>query len=279
LRLAIARGKYARIRAFFNFLDAQLGETEYVNRSIFYDIVSGWFYAHIGQTGKIAPWLLDDIGKPELNFLMRGSEILVQIKVYVAEKKYADALAVINNQKDPYGLAAFLLGRLELKVLEAVCLYHEQQPEAALAALEAAYELACPDALDMPFIELGNTMRVLVLAALKDNRHKIPRPWLEMILKNASAYAKKIFVASESHREQKPAAAIFLSSRERKVLIGLSRGLTREEIAENTAISLNTVKMTISTLYEKLEAVNRADAIRIATARGILKTDVPQTGF
>ncbi|MDR2759479.1 MAG: helix-turn-helix transcriptional regulator, partial [Spirochaetaceae bacterium] len=202
-------------------------------------------------------------------------------KGYIAEKRYADALAAIENRKNSYGLGAFLFGRLEIKVLEAVCLFHEEKSEAALEALEAAYELSRPNVLDMPFIEQGNNIRPLILAALKDDNRKIPIPWLETIFKSASAYAKKNFVASQSYWGQKaaePAPVLILSSRERKVLIDLSQGLTREEISQDRALSLNTVKMIISALYDKLGAVNRADAIRIATARGILKINEPETG-
>jgi LuxR family maltose regulon positive regulatory protein len=278
LRLTIARGNYTKTKEFFNLLEAQLDIREYVDRSIFFDIISSWFYAHIGQTGKIVPWLLDELRKPELNFLTQGLEIQVRLKGYVAVKRYAAALVAIENEKTVYGQEAFLLGRLEMKVLEAVCLYHEKKTEAALAALEAAYELSKTNNLDMPFIEQGNTMRSLAGAALKAGSHNIPQPWLETILKNASIYAKKIFLVIQKYQEREPAEQASdrtLSFRERKVLIGLSRGQTRKEIAREAALSLNTVKMTITTLYDKLGAVNRADAIRIATAQGILKIDKP----
>jgi LuxR family maltose regulon positive regulatory protein len=273
LRLAIARGKHTRIREFFTFLEAQLGEKDYVNRSIFYDIVTGWFYAHIGQTGKVAPWIMDDMKEPDLNFLMRGSEILARVKVYFAEKKYAAALAVIKD-KSPYGLEAFLLGRLEIKVLEAVCLYHEQQPEAALEALEAAYDLSRPNEFTMPFIEMGRDMGLLTRAALKNQRGAIPQTWLEKIANNSAAYAKKMSAVIQNYREETGAPKdrdLDISRRERNILIGLSQGLTREEIARDGAVSINTVKSSISALYSKLGAVNRADAIRIATSLGVLK--------
>ncbi|MFP3089738.1 LuxR C-terminal-related transcriptional regulator [Treponema sp. TIM-1] len=278
LRIALVRGRYTKIPELFKLLDAQLEVTDYVNRTVFYDIFTGWFYAHIGQTGKVAPWILEDPEDTELNFLMQGPEILTGIKGYLAEKRYDDALAIIENRRDSYGLGAYLLGRLEMKVLEAVCLYHKEKPEAAREALEAAYELARPDALDMPFIEMGNHIRPLILAALKDHHHRIPPSWLEMILKNASAYAKKVSVTLQKYREQESTPDMVLSSRERKVLIGLSQGLTRDEIARDRALSLNTVKMTIGAIYDKLGAVNRADAIRIATARGILKINNPDAG-
>ena len=61
-----------------------------------------------------------------------------------------------------------------------------------------------------------------------------------------------------------------LSNREMDVLVGLSQGLTREEIAGAASILPNTVKSVTRSVYNKLGAMNKADAVRIATQRGIL---------
>jgi DNA-binding NarL/FixJ family response regulator len=63
---------------------------------------------------------------------------------------------------------------------------------------------------------------------------------------------------------------VSLSRREQDVLTGLSQGLTREEIAGLSSISINTVKSVISSVYNTLGAVNRADAVRIATSLGLV---------
>jgi LuxR family maltose regulon positive regulatory protein len=65
-------------------------------------------------------------------------------------------------------------------------------------------------------------------------------------------------------------AAVYLSRQEREVLTELSQGLTREEIADHLSIPLNTIKGVIRSVYHKLGALNRADAIRIATSLGLL---------
>ncbi|MCL2472145.1 MAG: helix-turn-helix transcriptional regulator, partial [Treponema sp.] len=62
-----------------------------------------------------------------------------------------------------------------------------------------------------------------------------------------------------------------LSSQELSVLAGISRGMTREEIAKDLSTSINTVKNILKTVYEKLGAYNKADAIRIASGTGLLK--------
>jgi LuxR family maltose regulon positive regulatory protein len=278
LCINLYRGNYEGIREIFKLLDAQLAVTEYLNRYTNCDIVFGWFYAQIGQPGKIASWLKSDFEETELNSLLIGPEILVRVKWYISQKRYPAALASLESQKQPYGLGGFLFGKITIKILEAVCRYRLDETEEALRILTDAYVLAEPNGLDMPFIELGKAMRSLTAAALKEQNCGVPRAWLEKIRRNSSAYAKKIFGVAEKFRENSPgkqSSQELLSAREMDVLIGLSQGLTREEIASNSVISVNTVKSAIKSVYNKLRAVNRADAVRIATLMGILKGENP----
>jgi LuxR family maltose regulon positive regulatory protein len=126
----------------------------------------------------------------------------------------------------------------------------------------------------MPFIELGKDMRTLVSWAVKYENCGIPAGWLEQIRRKSTAYAKKLFAFAEEYRKRgyvKDSSA--LSPRELAVLICLSRGLTREEIARDQSISINTVKSAVKRVYYKLSAVNRADAVRIAVGLGILQNN------
>ena len=58
-----------------------------------------------------------------------------------------------------------------------------------------------------------------------------------------------------------------LSEREREVLHWLSKGFSYKEIAEKLFISLETVRTHIRNIYEKLQARNKADALRKAGLR------------
>ena len=55
-----------------------------------------------------------------------------------------------------------------------------------------------------------------------------------------------------------------------EVLNDMYKGLSREEIAENRYLSINTVKKIIQSIFIKLDANNTASAIRIAVKRKIL---------
>jgi LuxR family maltose regulon positive regulatory protein len=279
IRIHLAQGNYEQIREVLKSLDAQLKVTEYVHRQIYYDIISGWFYIQISQAAKLAPWLKSDFEESELNSLIHGTEILVRTKWYLGEKRYPvalAALAALGEKENPYGLRAFLLGKITMKVLEAICLKETGEKAASLEALTEAYGMAEPNALDMCFIEIGKDTRNLMEMALREKSCRIPRPWLEKIRRGASTHAKRLFEAASQFRERRYTAASRgseLSPRELAVLIRLSQGLTREEIAGDSQISINTVKSVIKSIYNKLGAVNLADAIRIAVSRGILKNN------
>jgi LuxR family maltose regulon positive regulatory protein len=55
-----------------------------------------------------------------------------------------------------------------------------------------------------------------------------------------------------------------LSSRERKVLRGLSAGLSNAEIAAELVVSINTIRTQARSIYHKLNVKNRHEAVALA---------------
>jgi LuxR family maltose regulon positive regulatory protein len=276
LRIGLARGNYEAIPGIFRQMEAQLDQGHYINRFTYHDISVGWYYSQIGQMDKVAPWLKNDFEGSDLNSMNLGLEVLVKAKCHLAEKRYPAALAtltIMESRKNPYDAGDFVMGKIEIKALEAVCRYQDRDRKGAFTALATAYNLAQPNAFYMPFTELGKDMRTLAGAALKDKSSGLPQDWLEKIRLGASGYAKKLFATAEHSR---PAASraggAALSRRELEVLTGLYQGMTQEEIAALSSLSVNTVKSVIRSVYTKLGAVNKADALRIAAASGILGT-------
>lgn len=74
----------------------------------------------------------------------------------------------------------------------------------------------------------------------------------------------------EAPAAQRAALAPALSLREREVLAFLVNGRTNPEIAEILDISTYTVKDHVRSLYRKLGARNRAEAVRLAQESGLL---------
>jgi LuxR family maltose regulon positive regulatory protein len=275
IRINLFYGNSEKIEELLIIMENQLNEKGYLGRYTDYDIQTGWFYNQIGHTSRIASWLKNEFEESDLNHLLFGQETLVRVKYHFAQKHYRKVLGIIQKDERECGLSAFLFGRIGFRIIEALCFYEMKDIPWALNALEDAYWLALPNGLDMIFIEQGKSTRSLVTAALKQ-KSSIPREWLEKIQRSSSAYAKKLYMTAEKFRGQDcedTTGTAILSRREMVVLVGISQGLTREEMAEDNSLSINTIKSVIRSVYNKLGAVNRADAVRIATAQGILKND------
>jgi DNA-binding CsgD family transcriptional regulator len=65
-------------------------------------------------------------------------------------------------------------------------------------------------------------------------------------------------------------AAGGLSEREREVLRLVAEGLPTKQIARNLSISERTVKFHVTSIFHKLGADNRAQAVALAAQRGLL---------
>jgi DNA-binding NarL/FixJ family response regulator len=74
-------------------------------------------------------------------------------------------------------------------------------------------------------------------------------------------------VVSSPEMEQEPAS---LTERENQVLQLLARGLPNKQIARQLGISEHTVKFHVSSIYAKLQATNRTEAVRSGILHGMI---------
>jgi LuxR family maltose regulon positive regulatory protein len=269
LRLCIHRGSPEELLETWKQKNSLLSITDYENRETINDVYDGWMHIHLNEPDKTPSWLRSRFEVSDLYSMLLNFESLVKAKYLYAVKQYAEAAAFLTLKENQNGLGSFLLGLLEMNCLEAAARCRMGEEAEALALLEKTWQEASPNSLTMPFIELGYDMRTLANLALEAGSI-IPRPWLEDIRSRASAYGKNLYAIAEQLRGREgPGAAVYLTRLERMVLQGLSRGQKREEIAAAAGQPLSAVKSAISRTCEKLGAVNRADAVRIASAMGL----------
>jgi DNA-binding NarL/FixJ family response regulator len=76
-------------------------------------------------------------------------------------------------------------------------------------------------------------------------------------------------------RGETPANGPSLTPREREVLDALARGLGNKQIATQLGVSERTVKFHVSSLFEKLGAGNRTEAVAIAARAGLVEMRPP----
>ncbi|MDR1318458.1 MAG: helix-turn-helix transcriptional regulator [Treponema sp.] len=202
IRLNITRGNAAEIRLLIKQLEAQLDEIHFPNRFTYYDIVAGWFYSHIGRNDKMAPWIKSDFEESDLNSIIHGLELLVKAKYQLSKKRYQRALTILENRNKKYGVWAFVMGKIEMLSLEAVCRFQMNDREGAYRVMTSAFEQAAPNELFFPFTELGSAMQDLTAAALNDGQcGSVPGEKLEEFNRNAANYAKQGIQKLEGNSE------------------------------------------------------------------------------
>ena len=77
--------------------------------------------------------------------------------------------------------------------------------------------------------------------------------------------------ASSAPTRPVPAAVGTLSAREREILVGLARGRTNRELADDLIVSEATVKTHVSNLLTKLGVRSRVQAVVIAYEAGVVR--------
>jgi LuxR family maltose regulon positive regulatory protein len=155
--------------------------------------------------------------------------------------------------------APLAVTQLEAWLLRALAEQADGERDAAARALEHALGLAEQERLYGPFLLSGPAMRdLLERHAQRGTAHPA---LLETLLDG--------FAENPKHHRL-PTLAEPLTDRELKILRYLPTMLSNAEIGAETFVSLNTVKTHLRSIYRKLDAGNRADAVQRARTLGLL---------
>jgi len=206
--------------------------------------------------------------------IARGRDQVMRALYLIMTEKHEELLALVDRLEEFCILRGLWYDRLCANIMRAVGYLKLRDERAAMDALWAAYCMSQANEVVAPFIISASHMRALVECARRTNLHPFREDWLDSCHRRASTFAKKRAAMVKEHYkgrgEPAPSQDVKLSKRELEVLGHLSQGLTRRDIAEQARISVNTAKSTITSVYNKLGAVNRADAVRIAASLGLI---------
>lgn len=275
IRIYVDAGQYSKVSLLLEQLERRVEKEEYPERYRISDIAHGWFYAKVGQTNRITNWIMKNAKElAETSPITFSLDHLVRAECYLAEGKYYELLAFLEQHPDKYGTDDFLIGRIEGKVLKTIALYRINEKEKAIIMLQDAYNMAYANLLVTPFIERGSDMCDIIKRAMNDKNCMISEVWLKDIYMKSSTYAKRLAnvvteykIANRSMTQSAPE----LTKREKEILTELCHGLTREEIACECNLQVSTVKRILQNIYMKLGAVNSLDAVHIATLMNLIK--------
>ncbi|MCL2269758.1 MAG: LuxR C-terminal-related transcriptional regulator [Treponema sp.] len=269
MHIDLSHGDIASATAKLNEMETLLREKDYGIRYTMYDIACGFYYLLLGQPEQIPEWLKGDFTPYTHPSFLENYANRIRLRYHYQTRNYSTLLAFIENAM---AHPAILFDKIELKVLQALSLYQFKRYDEALSVLTEAYHLAESNKLIALFVQFAKDMRTLSSAALKHGeRCKIPKKWLEDINHKSSTLAKrKVKIISDYRAANNLEKKIRLTEREIIILKDLADGLSRTEIASSRNLSVNTVKMTVNIIYDKLGVLSLREAIRAATDNKII---------
>ncbi len=196
-----------------------------------------------------------------------AAETLLLARVQLVRGDPAVAAATVAPLLGGQAPAAWPATPVEAWLLDAVARRKLADHEAAARSLERALDLAVAEGHRRPFFEGGPPVRALLADHLhRDAAHgPLVEELLAGLLTQVQAPAALVGVAPAL-----PAPVETLSEREQVVLRYLPSMLSAGEIAAELFVSVNTVKTHIKSIYRKLDANRRWDAVRRARQLDLL---------
>jgi LuxR family maltose regulon positive regulatory protein len=162
---------------------------------------------------------------------------------------------------------------IELSLLRALLSQGQDDRTGMSANLERALTLAEPEGYVRSFVDEGEAMRLSLLAYHESIRRRMSGK-VDDASSRLLAYTQKlltVFSPPTSRRTAESESFVEpLTDREQEILHLLADGFSNREIADRLVIGLSTVKSHINSLYGKLGAQRRTQAIIIARNQGLL---------
>ncbi len=180
--------------------------------------------------------------------------------------------ALADRLLDAYRQRAYVPHALEALLLRAQMHAASGDPQAALADLTAALDLAEPEMVLAPFVAEGKIVAAMLAELLSRLSPGSSRAaFVQRVLSAVNTTPEEETAKPPPHA---PAEAfpLFepLTARELDVLRRLAEGQTYEEIAAGLVVSINTVRSHVKAIYGKLGVNNRTAAIEIARRVNLL---------
>lgn len=219
-----------------------------------------------GNYDVIKDWLDNKAPDEHSNFnLLDSYRYFIKLRCYIITGKFMAGLALCEKMRGLLNQCCRTMDLCELDVLIAIGGIKANLIEESCDALERALELAEKYKYYRLIADEGEPVLKLFNIYKKERPDSVYIPLVEklrnMAKKTASFYPN--YLTSPITKD------VSLTISEKEILTFLSRGLSYGEIAEESNISINTVRYHIKKIYEKLgvnssnEAIIRAKSLKI----------------
>ncbi|MDL2233274.1 LuxR C-terminal-related transcriptional regulator [Ruminococcaceae bacterium OttesenSCG-928-L11] len=270
--VAVMQGDFAAVTEQLDAISTYIRERGLVLLHELRDTAYSWLYCKMGDPDRVPQWILDaGDGRYSQPPITIGRDRMVYLMYLLRKGRYRELADRMEEMEQLYRVRGLWANRLNLYILRAIAGLQLGQGEETLHAMWLAYDMSHQNGVIAPFLEGGRYMEDLVRFIRQSGDRRFDGKWLDRVDKGAAQYAAHIAsMQAEYTRRNRQTESWLLTRREQQILHSLSQGLTREEIAAERGITVNTMKSSIRSIYNKLGAINRADAIRIGLNNGLL---------
>jgi LuxR family transcriptional regulator, maltose regulon positive regulatory protein len=199
---------------------------------------------------------------------IREARMLLLARVLIAQQRGQEALQLLQPLEDSARTGGRGSTLIEVLTLKAVAAHLINAREESLAALEEAVTRAEPENAVRLILDTAPLVPGALAALLQSVIHKFAA---------ARRYAQHLLAllpqdTTLAPAEPKAGSSLIepITSREMEVLRLIANGLTNAQIAERLVISMGTVKAHSASIFRKLDAANRTQAVSRARELGIL---------
>lgn len=215
-----------------------------------YEVACGYIYALIGRVDLIPDWLrkfcLDDCSRMMRN--VRNGCVVYSI--YLCRQKKWELLDAVAEQiLVPYERTWHSYVQIFGYIFKSIAVYHREGMDKAYSYVKQAVDMAVPDNLRIPFVEMGNYLLPVMEKMEGENA------FCTSLLKDMRSYKQKIVVFQDNQEKA------VLSKREMEIMEYVRLGMRNSEISDRMHIALVTVEKSLTSIYRKLNVSNRAGAI------------------
>jgi LuxR family maltose regulon positive regulatory protein len=225
----------------------------------------------MGDLQKAADWA-EQIRRSEDYRLHPELYRLALARIHLAQGEYTEAEKLLDGKELPPAPYSLVTRQLEVSLLLAAASAGQQRLPQALDCLEDCLALAEPEGYVRVFLDAGAPVQDLLAAYLRLQTNGL-RPQEP----GHKPFARKILAAiPPAARAALPGSPLLglvepLSGRELEVLQLMASGKTNQEIALRLVVAPGTIKAHAASIYRKLDAANRTEAV--ARARQLCLLD------
>ena len=187
---------------------------------------------------------------------------LIDAMILHKQSEYNESIRVLEIVSEDANKALYMGISLEAMVVRSACLYDLGQLDAAVIQLTLALEVASEEGYMSPFMIEAPAIGELLYRILYERKGK------STLSTKRRTLCRRLLNARKAQRSDigKHAARVTsnLSKREVDIHRLLEQGLSKQEIADDLHISLNTVKTHVKNIYKKLGVRDRIAAVQIS---------------